>query len=53
MSGNVWEWVWDWYGDYSSDNGTDLVGPVSGSARVSRGGGWYGSARRARVSDRD
>jgi len=50
MSGNVWEWVWDWFGDYSSNNGTDLVGPDSGSRRVSRGGSWRGNARRTRVS---
>ena len=53
MSGNVWEWVWDWRGSYSSDNGTDLVGPGSGSRRVTRGGSWVNGARDAGVSFRN
>ena len=52
MSGNVFEWVWDRFGDYSSNNGTDLVGPDSGSYRVFRGGSWIDSARCTRVSFR-
>ena len=52
MSGNVWEWVWDWWSDYSSNNGTDLVGPDSGSYRVFRGGSWRNVARSTRVSSR-
>ena len=42
MSGNVWEWVNDWYGStyYSVSPSTNPLGPVSGSARVLRGGSW-------------
>ena len=40
MLGNVREWVEDWYGDYPGGTVTDPRGPVSGSFRVGRGGGW-------------
>jgi len=43
MHGNVREWCWDWYASYSSGAQTDPRGPVSGSYRARRGGG-YGSS---------
>ena len=39
MSGNVCEWCRDWF-EKLLDYGTDPVGLVSGSSRVSRGGCW-------------
>ena len=52
MSGNVLEWCSDWYGSYSAGAQTNPQGPSSGSFRVLRGGSWYNSARRCRVSNR-
>ena len=40
MSGNVGEWCQDWHGNYPTDAVTDPVGPLSGSSRVLRSGGW-------------
>ena len=53
MSGNVWEWCQDRHGSYSSNAQTNPTGPSSGSYRVSRGGGWNGSASYCRVAFRN
>ncbi|MFQ5853245.1 MAG: formylglycine-generating enzyme family protein [Candidatus Binatia bacterium] len=52
LHGNVWEWVQDWYGDYSTGTITDPPGPVSGSAKVVRGGSWAYHARFCRSAYR-
>ena len=52
MSGNVCEWCNDRYGSYSSNEQTNPQGPIKGSFRVFRGGGWYNRAITARVSYR-
>lgn len=40
MHGNVSEWVFDYYGAYDVTRTADPAGPVSGSLRVNRGGGY-------------
>jgi formylglycine-generating enzyme required for sulfatase activity len=52
MHGNVWEWCQDWHGEYAGKSATDPTGPATGSARVLRGGSWYGNAANSRSASR-
>jgi formylglycine-generating enzyme required for sulfatase activity len=40
MTGNVSEWVWDLFGTYPEEAQSNPTGPVTGTARVHRGGSW-------------
>jgi formylglycine-generating enzyme required for sulfatase activity len=40
LAGNAWEWVHDRAGGYSAADQQDPTGPLSGTSRVQRGGGW-------------
>ena len=54
MHGNVWEWCWDVYGEkyYETSQRDDPAGPLQGSIRVIRGGGWSNNASICRSANR-
>jgi formylglycine-generating enzyme required for sulfatase activity len=52
VAGNAWEWCWDWYGTWYS-GGTDPKGPINGSNRIIRGGGWANVALFPRCAHRE
>jgi formylglycine-generating enzyme required for sulfatase activity len=52
LAGNAWEWCNDWFADYTMGVKVDPVGPVSGSAKVRRGGSYYDGEPEMRCASR-
>ena len=55
MAGNVWEGTADWYGKsyYQSSPARNPKGPESGEEKVVRGGDWFLTPGRLRITNRD
>jgi formylglycine-generating enzyme required for sulfatase activity len=55
MHGNVWEWCSDWHGEdyYAQSPVDDPQGPLGGTQRVRRGGGWNSFPLWARAAFRN
>ena len=53
MLGNVWEWCQDWRASYSALPVTNPTGPLTGTKRLLRGGGWDAGSKECRASQRD
>jgi len=53
MAGNIMEWVFDWYGKYDGAFQHNPTGPVSGFARMLRGGSFLVESCNARCAARN
>jgi len=52
MHGNIWQWTNDWYGAYNIDEKMNPQGPVKGTRKVYRGGGFIEPAWKCRSAYR-